>query len=161
MNPLKLVFSDSRYLVLSVTIFTGLVISLSFFSGFVFLQPYMVFYVPMEDLFSFSLLVMVSVLTGIVTPMSLYRVKMLRASSRKMSPGLVGSLIGAGAGACGCLSMNVTLLSVFGTLGGSALSFSTEYAIPLRLASIAILAGTLFMTMKNLNSECKIQLDAN
>lgn len=133
-----------------------MLISLSIFSGYIFLEPFWVFYIPWEETFNFSLLVIISVLTALTMPIGIYRVKILRSSSKKMSPGLVGSIIGAGAGACGCLSMNLTILSIFGTVGSSILSFSTEYAIPLRLISIAILGATFYITVRGITSECKL-----
>ena len=110
------------------------------------------------DAFNFSLLVTISTLTALTIPMGIYRVKILQSSSKKMSPGLAGSIIGATAGACGCLSMNITILSIVGTVGGSILSFSTEYAMHLRLISIAILAVTYYVTVKGITSECKIDI---
>jgi len=156
MKALKLVFSNPGYLVPSILIFVGMLVSLSVFSGYIFFEPFWIFYVSGADAFNFSLLVTISTLTALAIPMGIYRVKILRSSSKKMSPGLAGSIIGAGAGACGCLSMNVTILSIFGTVGSSVLSFSTEYAIPLRLISIGILGFTYFITVRGITSECKI-----
>lgn len=157
MSTLKLVFSKPPYIGSAIAISAGLFVTLSLFSGYIFVKPFLVFHVPGSEVFSFSLLVMISTLTGIVTPMGIYRIKKLRVSSRKMSPGIFGSVIGAGAGACGCLSMNTALLSVFGTVGGSAISFSTEYAVPLRLVSIAILSATFVFTTRAITLECKIR----
>jgi len=136
-----------------------MLVLLSVFSGYIFFEPFWVFYVSGAEVFNFSLLVTISTLTALAIPMGIYRVKILRSSSKKMSPSLVGSIIGAGAGACGCLSMNVTILSILGTAGSSVLSFSTEYAIPLRLISIAILGVTYFITVRGIASECKINFD--
>jgi len=155
-DAIKLVFSIPKYLIISIVIFIGMLVSLSIFSGYIFLEPFWVFYVSGADSFNFSLLVTISILTALAIPMGIYRVKILRSSSKKMSPGLIGSIIGAGAGACGCLSMNVIILSIVGTVGSSIISFSTEYAIPLRLISIAILGVTYYVTVRGITSECKI-----
>jgi hypothetical protein len=158
-ESLKLVFSNKKYLIISIIIFIGMLVSLSVFSGYIFFEPFWIFYVGGADLFNFSLLVTISTLTALTIPMGIFRVKILQSSSKKMSPSLAGSIIGATAGACGCLSMNVTILSIFGSIGGSLLSFSTAYAIHLRLISIAILAITYYITIKGITSECKISKD--
>jgi len=79
--------------------------------------------------------------------------------TKKMSGGVFGSMIGAGAGACGCLSMSTTFIAIFGTAGSAAAAFSTEYAIPLRLISIAILGVTFYTMIKGVNADCKIQIN--
>jgi archaellum biogenesis protein FlaJ (TadC family) len=136
-----------------------MLVLLSIFSGYIFFEPFWIFYISGADAFNFSLLVAISTLTALTIPMGIYRVKILRSSSKKMSPGFVGSIIGASAGACGCLSMNVAVLSIFGTLGSTFLSFSTAYAIHLRLISIVILAVTYYITVRGITTECKIDLN--
>jgi len=155
-DSIKLVFSNPKYLIMSIVIFIGMLVSLSIFSGYIFLEPFWVFYVLYSDIFNFSLLVFISILTGLVMSMGIYRIRILQVKARKMGSGVIGSLIGAGAGACGCFSMNVTLLSMFGVFGSSIVSFSTEYATPLRLVSIAILGFTYFINVRGITSECKI-----
>ncbi|PBO86015.1 MAG: hypothetical protein COA77_00295 [Thaumarchaeota archaeon] len=91
--------------------------------------------------------------------MGIYRIKILRVKSRKANTGVYGSILGAGAGACGCLSMNTVFLSIFGATGGALAMFSNTYEIPLRLTSIAILGITYFVMAKGISSDCKIQLD--
>ena len=156
MNTLNLVFSNRKLIVLSVGIFIGMLVPLSIFSGYIFLEPFWVFHVSESDYFSFSLLVGISSMTGLVSSMAVYRIRILRMKTKKMSSGVLGSMIGAGAGACGCLSMNITFISIFGTLGSTAASISTEYAVPLRLISLAILGITFFFMVKGISADCKI-----
>jgi len=158
-QSLKLVFADKKFIVLSVVIFIGMLIPLSIFSGYIFLEPYFVFYVPESIMFNFTLLVMISALTGLVSSMSIYRIKVLRMRTKKVNSGVFGSLLGAGAGACGCLSMNTVFLSIFGTVGSTFAIFSSTYEIPLRLTSIAILGITYFAMTKGITSDCKITID--
>jgi hypothetical protein len=158
-QAIKLVFSNLKYLVFSIGIFVGMLVLLSVFSGYIFFEPFWIFSISDTDVFNFLLLISISTLTALTIPMGIYRVKILRSSSKKMSPGFVGSIIGASAGACGCLSMNVAVLSIFGTLGSTFLSFSTAYAIHLRLISIAILAVTYYITVRGITLECKISKD--
>ena len=122
-QSLSLVFSDKRFIVLSVVIFIGMLVPLSIFSGYIFLEPYVVFYVPDSIMFNFTLLVIISVLTGLVSSMGIYRIVMLKSNKKKMSSGFIGSIIGASAGACSCGSIGFAVISVFGAVGGAATAF--------------------------------------
>ena len=151
----KLVFSKASYLILSVAIFSGMLVLLSILSEFIFTQPNLLFYVADYDIFRFALVVVVSALSGIVISMSIYRLRILRI--RKVGSGFLGSIIGAGAGACSCGSVGFAVASTFGAIGGTATAFLTNYEIPLRLVSIGILIATYYVTVKALSTECKIQ----
>lgn len=156
-RTLKLIFSNPPYLALAVSIFVGLLVSLSLVSEFLFVEPYLTFYVPQYLLLSFSLIVAVSALSGLVISMSIYRIRLLRTNMRKAGSSFLGSIIGASAGACSCGSIGFAVISTFGAVGGTATAFLSNYEIPLRLVSIAILAYTYYITMKALRTECKIQ----
>lgn len=131
-------------------------IPLSIISEYIFLAPQVKLYVADYNAFGFSLIVIISALTGLVLSMGFYRIRMLRTSTRKMSSGFLGSIIGASAGACGCGSIGFALISTFGAVGGAATSFTSNYEIPLRLVSIAILVVTYFYMVRELTKECKI-----
>jgi hypothetical protein len=74
-----------------------------------------------------------------------------------MGGSLFGSIIGASAGACSCGPVGFAVISTFGTIGGVATAFLSNYEIPLRLGAIAILAYTYYATTKALTSECKLK----
>lgn len=154
-STLNLVFSNTKYLVLSIAIFSTMLVTLSVVSEFIFLEPYLVFYVSGDDIFGFSLIVIVSVLSGLVISMSIYRIKML--STRQVSTGFIGSIIGASAGACSCGSIGFAIVTAFGAVGAAATAFLNNYEIPLRLVSIGILAYTYYVTSRALAAQCKIQ----
>ena len=75
---------------------------------------------------------------------------------KKSEIGFVGSIIGASAGACNCVPLGFSVASIFGTIGGTATAFFTNYEMPLRLASIAILCYTYYAITKDITSKCKI-----
>jgi len=85
---------------------------------------------------------------------------MLRTKKRKMRSGVMGSIIGAGTGACGCISMNVVLLPILVPIASMVAVIET-YAIPLRLISIAILGFSYYITVKGIGSECSIKTNEN
>jgi hypothetical protein len=155
-EALGLVFSNKKYLALSVSIFSILLFTLSIVSEFIFFSPHFIFYVPLYAVGSFALIVIVSALSGLVISLSIYRIKLMGTGIRKSGSGFLGSLIGAGAGACSCGSIGFAVISAFGAVGGTATAFLTNYEIPLRLVSIAILAYTYYVSVKGITAQCKI-----
>ena len=148
------VYSNKKYIYLSIAIFAGLFFTLSLISEFIFLSPSFVFYVPVSGIADFVLVVAISVLSGIVASFSMYRIRMNKGL--KSSAGFVGSMIGAGAGACSCGPLGFSAISIFGTLGGTATAFLANYETPLRIASIAILCYTYYISAKDITAKCKI-----
>jgi len=152
----KTIYSNKKYLYISSTVFLGLFVSLSIVSEFIFFSPVFVFNVPVNSIVDFVLIVAIAVLSGIVTSFSIYRIRMTNNGLKKSGIGFAGSIIGAGAGACSCGSLGFSIVSIFGTIGGTATAFLTNYEIPLRLVSIAILCYTYFVSAKDITSKCKI-----
>ncbi len=155
-DAFKIVYSNKKYLYLSCSIFVVLLVSLSIVSEFIFLSPILVFHVPAYSFADFALIVTISALSGIVASLSIYRIRMIKNSLKRSGIGFFGSIIGAGAGACGCSSLGFSAASIFGTIGGTATSFLTNYEMPLRLISIAILCFTYYASAKDITSKCKI-----
>ena len=153
---LKTVYSHKKYLVLSISIFTALLIMLSIVSQYIFLSPFFVFYVPTSSIFDFTLIVIIAGLSGIVTGLGVYRVHILSNSIRKSGTGFLGSIIGTSAGACSCGPIGFAAVSTFGIIGGTATSFLTNYETPLRFISIAILCYTYYASVKSITSQCKV-----
>lgn len=155
-QALELVFSNKKYLALSASIFIFLLISLSIVSEFIFFSPNFLFYVPVYEITNFSLIVIVAALSGLVISLSVYRIRMLKSGIRGSGTGFLGSIIGASAGACSCGSIGFAVVSAFGVIGGTATAFLTNYEIPLRLISIAILGYTYYASVKGIMSQCRI-----
>lgn len=156
-QTIRLVFSKYSYIVIAAVISVGLVVPLSIASEYIFVKPYFVFHVASDREFGFFLIIAVSILSGIVIAMNVYRIRALHNQARKMGVSLFGSIIGASAGACSCGSIGFAIISTFGTAGGIATAFLANYEIPLRLGSLAILGYTYYATSKSLSLECKIK----
>ena len=154
-NSFKLVFSNYRYSTISVLVTLGLFFSLSIVSEYLFIEPYVVFSVYPETAFNFSLIVIISILAGMVVGMNIFRVRLVK-KVRKIGSSITGTVIGASAGACSCGPIGFSIITTFGTTGSIASSFLTNYEIPLRLISIAILVLVLWTTLKSISRECKI-----
>jgi|TARA_B100000315_G_scaffold251347_1_gene286012 uncharacterized protein YcfJ len=156
MNNLKLVFSSYPYAILTAIVFVSMLIPLSILSEFIFVEPFFIFHVTESSAFSFVLIVTVSIMSAIVIPMNIYRIKTLQKSTSKIGGSIIGSIIGASAGICSCGPIGFSIISAFGTVAGTTTAFLTNYEIPLRLGSIGILCLVYYTTTKSISSECKI-----
>ncbi len=160
MNALKLVFSNFKYVILLVLIFVGMFVPLTIFLQYIFFDPFLIFSVSVSELFNFSLVVIISALSALVLSMGIYRMRLLQTRARNMRSGIMGSFIGVSAGTLGCLSMSMALVPILVPLA-STIAIIENYAIPLRLISIAILGFTYYITVKGITSECKIDIKKN
>ncbi|MGB6463124.1 MAG: hypothetical protein WA799_05635 [Nitrosotalea sp.] len=154
---LRLVFSNVTYVTLAIGIFVGLFLLLTYMSQFLFFEPKFLLYVQESEILDFTLIVTVASLSGLVTSLSIYRIRLLGESVKKSGSGFLGTVIGASAGACSCGSIGFAIASTFGAVGGTATAFLTQYEIPLRLVSIAILVYAYYLAIKGISGQCKIR----
>ncbi len=155
-NILKLVFSNFKFIALSITIFISLMITLLFVSEFIFFEPFFISHLPNGSELGFVLILILSILSAIVIPMNLYRITHLKNSKKKMGGSIVGSIVGSVAGACSCGPIGFAVISTFGSVGATATAFLTNYEIPIRIIAIGILIITYFTTIKSLKTECQM-----
>jgi len=151
------VFSSVSYVTLAGIIFVCRFIPLSILSEFLFIEPFIIFNVIEDRITNFVLVVSISLMSAIVIPMNIYRIRTLQTSTTKIGGSLVGSIIGASAGICSCGPIGFSIISTFGTVAGTATAFLTNYEIPLRLASLGLLCLVYYTTAKSISIECKIQ----
>ena len=135
---IRIVFSNSAYIILAGAIAIGFWILFSVFDQLLFFLPVLVFYLPHDAITGFILSNITAVIMGIVISMNVY---MLKHSKLKISKSLFsGSTIGILSSTCAsCSSLGFLLISTFGGLGIVASNFLSIYQIPLRLVSIGIL----------------------
>ena len=153
----KVVFSNFKFLILSLVIFSSMLTILLLISEFIFLEPYFVTHIPSGSELGFILIVVLSGLSALVIPMNLFRIINFKNSKQKMSGSIFGTIVGSAAGACSCGPIGFAIISTFGSVGATATAFLTNYEIPIRIIAIGILAITYFTTIKSLKSECKVQ----
>jgi len=158
-SALFLIFSNLKYLILSLGIFSFMLIGLFILSEYLFLEPYLVGHIPSGTELGFTLIVIISALSALVLPMNIFRINILKKSKQKMGGGLLGSIVGTVAGACSCGPIGFAVISTFGSVGATATAFLTSYEIPIRLIAIGILAITYFTTIKSLKIECSLKSD--
>ena len=152
----KIIFSNFKFLALSVIIFSSMMVILLLISEFIFLEPYFITHIPSGSELGFILIITLSALSALVIPMNLFRITNLKNSKQKMSGSIFGSIVGSAAGACSCGPIGFAVISTFGSVGATATAFLTNYEIPIRVVAIAILAITYFTTIKSLKTECKV-----
>ena len=152
----KVVFSNFKFLILSVIIFSSMLTILLLISEFIFLEPYFVTHIPSGSELGFVLIVILSGLSALVIPMNLFRIINLKNSKQKMSGSILGTIVGSAAGACSCGPIGFAVISTFGSVGATATAFLTNYEIPIRILAIIVLSITYFTTIKSLKTECKV-----
>jgi len=161
-QTLKLVYSNISSWIISGSLFSVLLVFLLSAREFLFFEPYFVFQLPLDWIPSFILIIIVSVLIALVTSLAVFQIRAIKASSSKTGTGVIGSLIGVGAGVCtSCGPIGFSIISTLGVAGATSLSFLTEYEIPIRLAGIAILSGTYLVMIKGIAKGCKIDIKKN
>jgi len=155
-NTFGIIYSNPSYILISIGIFFLLFIPLIIISEFLFFEPFLVFSIYPETTLSFSLIVTLSLFSAFAVSMNIYRVKLIK-ETKKIGSSIIGTIIGASAGACSCGPIAFSIIATFGTAGSIASSFLTVYEIPIRLTSIGILAIVIFVTTKSLSRECKVK----
>jgi hypothetical protein len=153
----KLVFSNFKFLILSLVIFSSMLTILLLISEFIFLEPYFATHIPSGSELGFVLIVILSGLSALVIPMNLFRITNLKNSKQKMSGSIFGTIVGSAAGACSCGPIGFAVISTFGSIGATATAFLTNYEIPIRIIAIVILVITYFTTIKSLKTECEVK----
>ena len=155
-NTFGIIYSNPSYILILIGIFFLLFIPLIIISEFLFVEPFLVFSIYPETTLSFSLIVTLSLFSAFAVSMNIYRVKLIK-ETKKIGSSIIGTIIGASAGACSCGPIAFSVIATFGTAGSIASSFLTVYEIPIRLISIGILIMVIFVTIKSLSRECKVK----
>ena len=150
------IYSNPFYILITVGIFSLLFIPLITISEFLFFEPFLVFSIYPETTLSFSLIIILSFFSALAVSMNVYRVKLIK-ETKKIGSSIIGTIIGASAGACSCGPIAFSIISIFGTVGSMTSSFLTIYEIPIRLTSIGILIIVILVTTKSLSYECKLR----
>lgn len=146
----------AKYIAMAAAITGMMLIGMLVLSEFLFLDPYVIGHIPPGTEAGFALILAISILSGFVIPMNVYRIAALRASRTKMGGGILGSMVGTAAGACSCGPLGLAIVSTFGSTGSAAASFLTNYEIPVRVAAVAVLAVTVYTTSRSLKTECPL-----
>ena len=159
MSVMQTVFSQRSYIALAIAIFVGFFLLFSTLDEYLFFSPVVIFHVPQDSIVNFSLSVAITVFLGIVISMNLYMFKKMQFGWKQSRYWLSGSFIATATGACGCTSLGFAIISTFGGAGILATSFVTNYQLPLKIVSLAILIIAYYSLGKNMIKSCTNRKD--
>jgi hypothetical protein len=149
----KMVFLNRLYIAIASAVFVTFWIIFNVFDQLLFFSPVWSFYLPDDAITGFVITNITSVLMGILVAMNVY---VIRNSKIKLDRSLFsGSILGIISSACAsCSSIGFLIISTLGGVGIFATDFLTNYQIPLRIASIAILLWALYSVNNKIMRPC-------
>ncbi|MGH9876790.1 MAG: hypothetical protein ACRD5H_04075 [Nitrososphaerales archaeon] len=154
MSVMQTVFSERSYIALAIAVSTGFFLLFSTLDEYLFFSPIVIFHVPQDGMANFSLSVAITILLGIIISMNLFMFKNMQLGWKQSRYWLSGSFIATATGACGCTSLGFAIISTFGGAGILATSFVTNYQLPLKMVSLAILIAAYYSLRKNMIKNC-------
>ena len=160
-NAMQIVFTKGSYIGIAVAVSIGFFTLFNALDEYLFFSPILTFYVPPDGIANFSISIAIIVLLGIVVSMNVYMFKHLHVGLKESSSWLSGSFIATATGACGCTLLGFAIISTFGGAGILASSFLTNYQVPLKLASLAILFVAYYSVRKSMIKTCVVKKDKN
>jgi hypothetical protein len=150
----NIVFSNWPYIIISAITATIFWITSSIFDQLLFFSPIVIFYLPEDAILGFILANITAVLLGIVVSLNIY---VIRNSKQKIDAASLfsGSSIGVLSSTCAsCSSLGFFLISALGATGVTASAFLSNYQMPLRLLSIALLIWAYYTISIKLTKSC-------
>ncbi|HYZ49310.1 MAG TPA: hypothetical protein VE593_00375, partial [Nitrososphaeraceae archaeon] len=121
-----------------------------------------VFYLPDDALLGFILSTITAILMGVVVSMNVYIVKHSGNLKVTISSLFSGSTLSMISSTCAsCSSIGFLLVSTFGGIGVTASTFLSNYQIPLRIISIALLVWALYSAIGKLTRSCGFNYNAD
>ena len=161
----KMVFTNWVYIIVAGAIAVIFWIIFNLFDQLLFFSPVFVFYLPDDAIVNFILSNLTSILLGIVVSMNIYVLRHLGKRLRRISTAtsfFSGSTISVLSSTCAsCSSLGFLLVSTFGGVGVTASTVLSNYQIPLRLLSIALLIWAYYSIGSKLTKTCDIGYKAD
>ena len=156
-SVIRIVFSNGAYIGIAVAVSAIFFVIFNALDEYLFFSPLLVFHVPPDAYPNFALSTAIVVLLGIVISMNVYSFRTMGVKLKESSTWLSGSFVATATGACGCTSLGFAIISSFGGAGIAASSFLTNYQIPLKIASLAVLVFAYYSIRKNMIKNCAIR----
>jgi hypothetical protein len=152
----KIVFSIPAYILIATAVVIPFWTLFNFFDQLIFFEPIWIFYLPEDAITGFILTTLISILIGMLISMNIYAIRhfKLKISRRSLFSGSSLSIISSVCGSCS--SVGFLLISTFGSIGIIASNLLTNYQIPLRIFSIAILIFALYYINKRIVQSCVV-----
>jgi hypothetical protein len=132
-----------------------------FVDQFLFVAPYLVFYVPLTSLAILALDISLSILTGIVLVVSLQQVRSARSKGTAYT-GVLGIVTALIAGACPCYYL-VPVLTIAVGVGGALEAIGillNAYQLEAKSASLVLLLIVCWGLERSARMTCRIKQSA-
>jgi hypothetical protein len=151
---IKIVFSIPTYILIATAVTIPFWVLFNFFDQLIFFEPIWIFYLPEDAVTGFILTTLVSILIGVLISMNIYTIRhsKLKISRKSLFSGTSLSIISSVCSSCS--SIGFLLISTFGSVGIIASNLLTNYQIPLRIISVAILILALYSIHKRIVQSC-------
>ena len=154
---IKIVFSSWIYIVLAGAVAAIFWIVFNIFDQLLFFSPVLVFYLPEDAFVDFVLSNITAILLGIMVSMNIYVLRHSHRSGTSFASFFSGSTISVLSSTCAsCSSLGFLLVSVLGGAGVTASTILSNYQMPLRIVSIALLISAFYSTSNKLTKKCSI-----
>jgi len=154
---IKIVFNSWIYIAVAGAVAAIFWIIFNIFDQLLFFSPVFVFYLPQDALAGFILSNITAILLGIVVSMNIYVLKHSDRSRISLTSFFSGSTISVLSSTCAsCSSLGPLLVSTFGGVGVTASTILSNYQIPLRIISIALLIWAFYSICSKLTKSCSI-----
>jgi hypothetical protein len=154
---IKIVFNSWTYIAVAGAVAAIFWIIFNIFDQLLFFSPVFVFYLPQDALAGFILSNITAILLGIVVSMNIYVLKHSDRSRISLTSFFSGSTISVLSSTCAsCSSLGFLLISTFGGVGVTVSTILSNYQMPLRIVSIALLIWAFYSTSNKLTKNCSI-----
>ena len=154
---IKIVFSSWIYIVLAGAVASIFWIIFNIFDQLLFFSPVFVFYLPDDAFVGFVLSNITAILLGIMVSMNIYMLRHSDRSRISLTSFFSASTISVLSSTCAsCSSLGFLLVSTFGGVGVTASTILSNYQIPLRIISIALLIWAFYSIGSKLTKNCSI-----
>ena len=154
---IKIVFNSWTYIAVAGAVAAIFWIIFNIFDQLLFFSPVFVFYLPQDAFIGFILSNITAILLGIVVSMNIFVLKHSDRSRISLTSFFSGSTISVLSSTCAsCSSLGFLLVSTFGGVGVTASTILSNYQIPLRIVSIALLIWAFYSISIKLTKSCSI-----
>ena len=154
---IKIVFNRWIYIVLAGAVAAIFWIVFNIFDQLLFFSPVFVFYLPEDAFVDFVLSNITAILLGIMVSMNIHVLRHSHRSGTSFASFFSGSTISVLSSTCAsCSSLGFLLVSTFGGVGVTASTILSNYQIPLRIVSIALLVWAFYSISIKLTKSCSI-----
>ena len=151
-------FPNWQYIALATVISSIFWIIFSVFDQLLFFSPVFVFYLPDDAVTGFILSNITAILMGVVVSMNVYIFRHSKGLKITAASFFSGSTLSVLSCTCAsCSSLGFLLVSTFGGVGVTASTFLSNYQIPLRIVSIALLIWALYSVSNKLTTSCRMK----